>query len=168
MIPQEKFLAIIKFKPPTFVLPHSKDVVPSKNNHPTSSPSNLGTSSFLPKNNIFSLSKTAPSYLEKGNSFTLPFSSLYSSISTIAVTPTRVTAVAAISVGNAPAVATTIGDVGIFLDDIYVVDGAYPPLVFSIQVVKKSLEISLKQLSEMLMQPINYRSKLTLFRRLNL
>ena len=52
-----------------------KDIVPPKNNHLTSSSSNLGSHSFLVKEKLFSLSKTTPSYLEKRNFFTLPFSS---------------------------------------------------------------------------------------------
>ena len=65
----------IKFKPQTFVLPPPKDIVPQNNNHSTSSPSNFGFLFFLPKKNLFSLSKTIPTCLEKGNSFTLPSSS---------------------------------------------------------------------------------------------
>ena len=64
--PQEKFSAIIKFKPSTFVLPPSKDTVPPKNNHPTSSQSNPGSSSFFPRKNLFALSEITPFCLEKG------------------------------------------------------------------------------------------------------
>ena len=81
--PQEKVYIIIKFKPPTFVLPTPKDIVLPKKNHPTS-PSNLGFPSFLPKKNLFPLSKTNPTCLKKRNFFTLPF--LYSSSSLQAVT----------------------------------------------------------------------------------
>ena len=73
LIPQEKVIVIVKFKPPTFVLPPSKDIVPSKNNYSISSISNLGSTSFLSKKNLFSLSKTTPTYLEKRDFFTLPF-----------------------------------------------------------------------------------------------
>ena len=85
LISQEKVHIIIKFKPPTFVLPPPKDIVPPKNNHSTSSLSNLGFPYFLPKNNLFSLSKTTPTCLEKGNSFTLPSSSYFFSLPIVTV-----------------------------------------------------------------------------------
>ena len=67
LIPQEKILATIKFKPPTFVIPPPKDIVLLKNNYSISPLSNLGFPSFLPKKNLF-FSKTTPMCLEKGNS----------------------------------------------------------------------------------------------------
>ena len=92
LISQEKNHAIIKFKPPTFVLPPLKDIVPPlkdivppKNNHMTYSPRNSGSSSFLPRKNLFSLSKTTPFCLEKGNLFTLPSSSSSFSIPAVVV-----------------------------------------------------------------------------------
>ena len=57
---QEKVPDIVKFKSPTFVLSLSKDIVLPKNNHSISPPSNLDFPSFLPKKNLFSLSKTTP------------------------------------------------------------------------------------------------------------
>ena len=82
LISQEKVTVIIKFKLPTFVLPLPKDIVPPKNNYSTSSPSNLGFYYFLPKKNLFYLSKTNPTCLEKkGGLFTLHFLSSSPSLS---------------------------------------------------------------------------------------
>ena len=79
LIPHEKVPVIIKFKPSTFIFPLPQNTVPPKNNHP---PSNSGLSSFLPRKNLFSLSKTTSFGFEKGkrthfdlkkgNIFTLP------------------------------------------------------------------------------------------------
>ena len=88
LIPQEKDSTIIKFKPLTFVLPTPKDFVLPKKNHMTSPSSNLGFPYFLSKKNLFSLSKTNPTCLEKGDSFILPFLSSFSFLSTIVVTIT--------------------------------------------------------------------------------
>ena len=46
-----------------------------RKNHTTSSPNNLEFLYFLPKKNLFSLSKTNSTCLEKGSPFTLPFPS---------------------------------------------------------------------------------------------
>ena len=111
LIFQEKVPSIIKFKPQTFVFSPPKDIVFAKNNHLTSSSSNLGFPSFLPKTNLFDLSKTNPTCLEKEDFFTLPF--LSSSLAfTIVVVPfdafaTTVATVGTITVDDA-AVADTV------------------------------------------------------------
>ena len=77
---------MFKFKPLTFVLPTPNDIVIPKN-HLTSPPSSLEFPYSLPKNNLFSLSKTTPTCLDKGNPFTSTFSPSFSSIPTITVFP---------------------------------------------------------------------------------
>ena len=91
LVPQEKVPAIIKFKPQTFVLSTLKDIVLPKKKHPTSRPSNLGFYSFLPKKNLFFLSKTTPTNFDKENSFILPFLFSSSPLSTITVPVTTAT-----------------------------------------------------------------------------
>ena len=108
LIPQEKVPTIINFKPPTFIISPPKDIVSPKNNHSTSYPSNPGSSYFLSKKNLFSLSKITPFGLEKGkitsldlqkgNFFTFPPSSFFLSIPTVSTS--KVVVIAATIIGD--------------------------------------------------------------------
>ena len=90
LISLEKVVVILKFKPPTFVLPPPQNTAQQKSNHSSSSLSNPGSPSFFPKKNMFSLSKTTPFVLEKQNFFTLHSSSSSFSINVIVTALDRV------------------------------------------------------------------------------